>query len=238
MINKNNYNNLLLGGVLAIVFGIALLCYSVKSYSEIKYLNTHIDFDELDNNNRMPTTDKYYKYLSIGDFLNQKLEKNKRLPIKNTSCAYLDYAQHNILSLYSLMYKKANDDNSRKSVVEGNIRSHLIMLENYKTCRKYPLYKAELQSKIEEIEKTDSLLIESRMDAFLNGSKTINNEQISSPQYNNELESSGENINQQEYINNQIPQQSNVNIENNSVTEANNQYEQQKNDKLINPYLQ
>lgn len=171
--DNKTYNNLLIGGICAIILGIALLCYSVRSYSEIKYLNNKIDFDELDNNTQIPTSDKYYKHLSISDFLNQKLEKNKNLPVKNTSCAYLDYQQHNMLSLYRLIYKTANDDSTRKSVVEGNMRSYLRIMDSYKTCRKYNQYKNEIQNKIEEIEKTDNLMIENRMDAFLNSGRII-----------------------------------------------------------------
>lgn len=173
---NKNYNNLLIGGICATILGIALLYYSVRSYSEIKYLNNKIDFDELDNNNHIPTSDKYYKHLTIGDFLMQKLEKNKNLPIKNTSCAYLDYYQHNIMSLYRLIYKTSNEDSSRKAVVEGNIRSYLLLMDNYRTCRKFGEYKAELQSKLEEIERADNSMIESRMDAFLNSRRIQNND--------------------------------------------------------------
>ena len=170
---NKTYNNLLIGGICAIIFGIALLCYSVRSYSEIKYLNNKIDFDELDNNKQISTSDKYYKHLSISDYLNQKLEKNKNLPLKNTSCAYIDYQQHNMLSLYRLIYKSANDDSTRKSVVESNLRSYLRLMDSYKTCRKYNQYKSEIQGKVEEIEKTDNLMIESRMDSFLNSGRII-----------------------------------------------------------------
>lgn len=221
-----SYNKLLIGGICAIVLGIALLCYSLKSYSEIKYLNNKIDFEELDHNTHMPTNDKYYKYLSIGDFLNQKLEKNKNLPIKNTSCAYLDYSQHNMMSLYRLIFRTANEDNSRKSVVEGNLRSYLSMLDNYKTCRKYSQYKEEVQSKINEIEKEDNLMIESRMDAFLNTNKLILPE--------DETDAEGVGMQPVEAINQQQVQQESQKMQptQNQATDS------KQTDELIKPYLQ
>lgn len=216
-----NFKGLFFCGIFAIICGIFLFCYSIKSYTEIRYLNNNIIFDELDNNTRMSTNDKYYKYLSIGDFLNNKLDKNKKLPIKNTSCVYVDYAQHNILSLYRLIYKISNDDSSRKAVVEGNIRSFLIMLENYKNCRKYDLYKVELQSLIEEIQKTDKIMMENRIDAFLNGNK--------SDSFSVNQENEKDNALQDEnYENNISP--NNTNEESSGL----NNFD----DNLINPYLQ
>lgn len=230
---NKTYNKLLIGGICAIIVGIALLCYSIRSYSEIKYLNNKIDFDELDNNMQIPTSDKYYKHLSIADFLNQKLEKNKNLPIKNTSCAYLDYQQHNILSLYRLIYKTANDDSTRKSVVEGNMRSYIKLMDSYKTCRKYSEYKAEIQSKIEEIEKTDNLMIENRMDAFLNSGRIIPSdmeENIQEGEMQPVNEGEIQPI-QNEQNNPQKPEiRKNENNDNNNSTK--------NSDELIQPYLQ
>lgn len=228
---NKTYNNLLIGGICAIIFGIALLCYSIRSYSEIKYLNNKIDFDELDNNNHISTSDKYYKFLSIGDFLNSKLEKNKNLPIKNTSCAYLDYYQHNMLSLYRLIFKTANDDSSRKSVVEGNLRSYILLMDNYKTCRKYGQYKAEIQSKIEEIERTDNLMLESRMDAFLNSNRIIPTQEDETnaegagiqPVYENAVQPAQEQAQKQTETQTQTPQ---------PQADTNNT------DKIIQPYLE
>ena len=229
---NKSYNKLLIGGICATIVGVAMLCYSVKSYSEIKYLNNKIDFDELDNNNHMPTSDKYYKHLTIGDFLNQKLEKNKNLPIKNTSCAYLDYYQHNIMSLYRLIYKTSNEDSSRKAVVEGNIRSYLILIDNYKSCRKYSEYKAEVQSKLEEIEKVDNSMLESRMDAFLNNKRIIES---------GNTESEGEGMQplydpqtgQPIELQTQHPQQVQPQVQTEQVPENS-----QSSDELIQPYLQ
>ena len=173
MYNKKSYNGLLTLGIVSIIAGLALLIYCITSYSEIKLVTDKIDFDELDNNIHISTSDKYYKHLSIWDTLNQKLEKNKNLPIKNMSCGYLDYAQHNIKSLYKLIYKSANEDSSRRAVVEGNIKSLSDMYDNYKTCRKTALYKDELDKMLDEIENADDIFYQGRMETFINGNKDI-----------------------------------------------------------------
>ena len=173
MYNKKSYNGLLTLGIVSILAGLALLIYCITSYSEVKLLTDKIDFDELDNNIHISTSDKYYKHLSIWDTLNQKLEKNKNLPVKNMSCAYLDYAQHNIKSLYKLIYKSANEDTSRRAVVEGNIKSLSDMYDNYKSCRKVALYKDELDKMLNEIENSDDIFYQGRMETFINGNRDI-----------------------------------------------------------------
>lgn len=170
---KRNYNGLLTLGISAIILGLALLIYSITSYSEIKVVTNNIDFDELDNNIHIPTSDKYHKYLSIGDTLNKKLEKNKNLPIKNMSCAYLDYAQHNIKSLYKLIYKSANEDSTRRAVVEGNIKSLSDMYQYYTSCRKTSQYIEELNKMKDEIENSDDIFYQGRMETFINGNRDI-----------------------------------------------------------------
>lgn len=217
--DKSSYKLLLTGGIVAIVFGVALLCYSIKSYAEIKYLENHIDFEELDHNNSISTSDKYFKHLSIQDYLNQKLNKNKNLPFKSTSCIYLDYAQHNLLSLHRLIFKSSNEDNTRKSVVEGNIRTHLILLDDYKICKMSSQYKSELQTIIDQIEKTDELEKENRMNKFLNGERVIPKDDESD-------------------LNNETPDiiQENTQTEKNFENNTNNI--DQNSDNLIQPYLE
>jgi hypothetical protein len=168
-----NYNGLLVLGIVAIISGLSLLMYCIASYSEIKLVTDKIDFDELDNNIHISTSDKYYKHLSIWDTLNKKLEKNKNLPIKNMSCGYLDYAQHNIKSLYKLVYKSANEDSTRRSVVEGNIKSLQEMYKSYKSCRKTALYQDELDKMLAEIENADDIFYQGRMETFLTGKHEI-----------------------------------------------------------------
>jgi len=166
----NNTNDMLILGIIILVAGIFVASYSFSTYSEIKSLGTKIDFEELDNNNEMPTSDKYYKYLSYADFLNQKLEKNKSILIKNASCVYLDYAQHNAKFLY-LLTQKLDSDESKRSVAAGNIRSLYNMLDNYKTCNQSAGYKTELQKIIDEIQNNNLNPPDTdyRMEKFLNG---------------------------------------------------------------------
>lgn len=173
MIKKKSYNGLLIFGVVFIMLGLALLTYSIASYFEIKLATDKIDFESIDNNNQIPTSDKYYKYLSIWDNLNQKLEKNKNLPIKNMSCAYLDYAQHNIKSMYKLIYKNSSEDSTRRSVVEGNIKSLSSMYKNYTNCKKTALYIDELNEMLNEIKNSEKTLYQDRLDTFINGGHDI-----------------------------------------------------------------
>ena len=173
MYEKKSYNGLLILGIVSIIAGLSLLIYCITSYSEIKLVTDKIDFDELDNNIHISTSDKYYKHLSIGDTLNAKLEKNKNLPIKNMSCAYLDYSQHNIKSMYKLIFKSANEDSNRRSVVEGNIKSLNEIYNYYKSCRKTALYQDELAKMLKEIEDSDDIFYQGRMDTFLTGKHEI-----------------------------------------------------------------
>lgn len=166
---KRSYNDLLMVGIGILLIGILLMTYSISTYKESKTLSEKIDFEELDNNTHMSTSDKYFKYLSIADFLNQNLNKNKNLPIKNLTCIYLDYAQHNALSLYKLTYNGMQTEESRKNVAAGNIRSLYNMLDNYRTCKQSEGYKKELSNVLSDIQKTDNLYSqrESRMEAFM-----------------------------------------------------------------------
>ena len=62
-------------------------------------------------------------------------EKNKDIPIKNSSCIYLDYARHNAIELYKLTNRKLDMDDAKKSVSAGNIRNLYNTLEYYNTCK-------------------------------------------------------------------------------------------------------
>lgn len=164
-------NNLLMLGITILVMGLFLMSYSISTYKEVKNLSEKIDFEEVDNNVQMSTSDKYFKYLSFANFLNQQLNKNKNLLIKNSACVYLDYAQHNAISLYKLAYSGIQTDDSRKGVAAGNVRTLSNMLDNYKTCNQTATYKKELENILNDIEKTDKLYSDrqQRMDSFLNG---------------------------------------------------------------------
>lgn len=66
--NRSNNNDLLMLGIMFLVIGGALGVYSISSYLELKNLGDKIDFELIDDNNQMSSTDKYYKYLSFADF--------------------------------------------------------------------------------------------------------------------------------------------------------------------------
>lgn len=166
-----NTNKQILLGALILIAGLMLFSYSISSYKEVKSLSEKIDFEELDNNSQMATTEKYFKYLSNADYLNQYLNKNKNIIMKNTSCSYLDYAQHNAISLYKLTYNGIQTEESRKAVAAGNIRNLIKIMDNYGTCKQTSLYKAELNNILNEIQKSDDLYAQrtNRMETFMNG---------------------------------------------------------------------
>ena len=167
----NNSNDMLALGISILLIGLLLGSYSFSAYTEIKSLKNKIDFEALDNNNSLSTSDKYYQYLSNADFLNKKLNKNKNILMKNTSCAYLDYAIHNADGLYQLVYKKIDSDDTKQSIASGNIRTLYNMLENYNTCKKTAQYKSELKKLLDEIQNTNKNRTDTdiRMQKFLNG---------------------------------------------------------------------
>lgn len=186
-------NSQLILGIVVIIAGLVLLVYSIASYAEVRTLSGKIDFDELDNNNRIPTSEKYYKYLSISDYLNQSLTKNKNLPIKNVSCVYVDYAQHNTVSLYNLIYKGNSGEESKREVVEGNIKYLSEMLGSYKMCRRTAEYKKELDDLLEEIDKTDRLRESNQM--FINQMSGVDEENdLNDEELNSENNSGGEGL--------------------------------------------
>lgn len=164
-----NSNGLLYLGVLILLLGLLLLSYSISTYGEVKNLSQKIDFVEVDNNNQMSTSDKYYKYLSYSDYLNEKLKKNKNILVKNTSCVYLDYAQHNAIALYRLTYNGLQSDESRQSVAAGTVRGLYNMLDNYKTCKQTSNYKTELKEILDDIQRSDEIQAQKddRMNAFM-----------------------------------------------------------------------
>ena len=161
--NRSNNNDLLMLGIMFLVIGGALGVYSISSYLELKNLGDKIDFELIDDNNQMSSTDKYYKYLSFADFLNQKLNQNTNIPIKNASCVYLDYAQHNAIELYRLTSRRMELDESKRSVAAGNVRGLVTMLDNYKTCNKTQSYKTELNNILDEIQKSENLPTDSNI---------------------------------------------------------------------------
>lgn len=176
-------NNLLIIGILTIIAGTVLLIYSVVSYAETRALSNKIDFDELENNNQISTQDKYYKHLSIADYLNQAINKNKNLPIKNTSCIYIDYAQRNTILMYKLIFKGVHEDLSKRDVVEGNIKHMQESLNDYKMCKSTSEYKKELDNILDEIKKNNDMQADKRliMETFLNSPSEIEQTEMLDP---------------------------------------------------------
>ncbi len=168
--SERKYNKTLFSGVILTIIGLCLLAYSVYSYFEVKSLENRIDFITLEDNQQISTSDKYYQHLDIADFLTKKLKQNKRLLIKNSSCIYLDYAQHNILDLYKLIFKGGHEDSVKKDVVEGNINSLYTMLDHYGSCKQTSNYQSELKLLLEEIKHSQELERDSqdRMNIFMN----------------------------------------------------------------------
>ena len=76
MDNKTN-NELIMLGTGILIIGLVLGSYSLSTYIETKELSSKIDFELIDDNNELSSIEKYYKYISIADFLNQKQKKNK-----------------------------------------------------------------------------------------------------------------------------------------------------------------
>jgi len=149
--DKKSINDWMGLGIFLLVTGLILAVYSVCTYVEIKSLGEKVDFELIDDNNNLSDSEKYYKYVTISDYLNQKLDKNANLPVKNTACIYTDYAQHNALELYYLTKKFSDED--KVSTAAGNVRSLYNRLDSYNTCKKTSQYKQELQNIITEIEK-------------------------------------------------------------------------------------
>jgi len=197
----SKYNDWFKLGVFFIIIGLALSIYSINSYNDISSLKKQVDFDLIDDNIEMSNTEKYYRYLSIADFLNQKLDKNKNLPIKNSSCIYLDYAEHNALEMYFLTKKFTNNDPSKSDAAAGNIRNLHNKIANYNTCKNAALYKQELEKIITEIETaeksktsnseiTDKVLREYRERQLLENQPQVNPQE----QFTTEQEQNQENL--------------------------------------------
>lgn len=154
--NKSS-NDWLMLGMFLLAVGIILAVYSVATYKEIKTLGEKIDFELIDDNNSLSSSEKYYKYLTIADYLNQKINKNKNLPIKNSSCVYLDFAQHNAIELYTLTDTRLEADEYKLTTAQENVKTLRTLLDSYNTCPKSSLYKAELDKLINDSKKKEQI---------------------------------------------------------------------------------
>lgn len=148
-----NSNDWIILGVFLLVIGLILAVYSIATYTEIKSLGEKIDFELIDDNKSLSSSEKYYKYLTIADYLNQNISKNKNLPIKNSSCVYLDFAQHNAIELYTLTDTRLEADEYKLQTATENVKALRTLLDSYNTCPKSKLYKAELDKILTDSEK-------------------------------------------------------------------------------------
>ena len=158
-------------GIGILIIGLILAVYSISTYIEVKNLSEKIDFELIDANTKLTASDKYFEYLSISEFLMKKLNQNKNIPIKNSSCVYLNYAHENAILMYNLAERKFDADPTKKSSAASNIRSLYNMYDNYKGCRQTAGLKEALGKYIEDIENASNSGMNSddRMNNFLNG---------------------------------------------------------------------
>jgi hypothetical protein len=173
-------NSLLFKGMLILGFGLILCGYSLFSYLDIKNFAKNVDFELVDGNIEMTAEEKYYKYITFADYINQKLNKNKSLPIKTSSCTYLNYAEHNALELYRITTTSLSGDISKVNFAKSNIRDLNSIIDSYSTCKSYPEFKTELKDLISEIENEANSDIDNeiKMQKFLNdfGENLVENE--------------------------------------------------------------
>ena len=198
---KNSYNDLLYLGIFILFVGISLLCYSIVSYKEVKKLESQIDFEELEDP-KLPSSKKYDKYIIISDFLNNNLEKYKNLPVKSTVCIYLDYSQHNAISLYNLVYNSNTGDQVQKDSTLKYLKYLYSQYGNYKTCKSYESYHKEIANLVDKAEKDKEmdLLKESNMEKFLYGNNQNIERYIEDKSNSQSLNDNSDSIKQAEQI--------------------------------------
>lgn len=167
-------NELLMLGAGLLIIGVVLTTYSVSTYIEMQKLEQRIDFETVDKNNQLSSTEKYYKYMEYSDFLNMKLKENRRIPLKRVSCIYLDYAQHNAIEMYYLTKNKMSADETKKTFSTNNVKILYDIMSNYKSCKQSSGYKVILEQLMEESQNSEKerLKADERMNEFLYGSST------------------------------------------------------------------
>lgn len=164
-------NEMLMLGAGILIIGAVLTSYSFSTYVEMQKLGERIDFETLDKNNQISTTEKYYKYMEYSDFLNDKLKKNKRIPLKRVACVYLDYAQHNAIEMYYLTKDKMPFDTTRTKFSTDNVKDLYNILDSYKSCKQSAQYKAELEEILKDAQNFNKQRMEAdeRLEEFLYG---------------------------------------------------------------------
>ena len=176
MINKNKNaatNEMLMLGVGILIIGLILGVYSISTYVEVKNLSDKIDFELIDSNTKLTSSDKFYEYQNIAEFLTKKLEQNKSIPIKNTACVYLNYANKNAVLMYDIADKKLEADPGKKNTAASNIRTLYGLYDSYKGCKQSAQLKTELGQYLSDIENATNSEPQNndRMNKFLNGYK-------------------------------------------------------------------
>ncbi len=169
-------NEMLMLGAGILIIGVTLISYSFSTYTEMQKLSEIIDFETVDKNNQISTSEKYYKYMEYADFLNMKLKKNSRIPLKRVACVYLDYAQHNAVEMYYLTKDKMPYDNLKTKKATDNIQDLYNTLNSYKSCKQSSEYKVILEGLLDDAIKSEKQRIEAdeRLDEFIYGdSKSI-----------------------------------------------------------------
>jgi hypothetical protein len=173
-------------GIGILIIGLILGIYSVTTFVEVKNLSEKVDLELIDSDTKLTSTDKFYEYQSIAEFLNKKLNQNKGIPIKNTSCVYLDYAHQNAILMYNLADRRLDADPTKKNQAATNIRSLYKMYDNYKGCRQSAGLKEELSKYIADIDKSlNGSDREERMNNFLNGYNEKKQQETQSYDYQN-----------------------------------------------------
>lgn len=175
-------NDILYLGIFILIVGVVLTIYSITSYTEISSLKKKIDFELIDDNNAISYEDRYAQYLSIAEFLNKKIDQNKNLPIKTTSCSYINYAKHNAIELHKLTTRRMKENETHKNTATSNIRTLYDKLKDYNTCPEILEHKNDLQSIITEIENSEKTknFDKERMQKFINGYYDKNIENVAS----------------------------------------------------------
>ena len=153
----NTGNKRLYLGLFITIVGLFLLLYSFLIAVEEQKLNKYVDLEYLVENTDMTSTEKYYKYLDITDYLSNYVKKNKDLPIKNLSCKYMDYYYETTIDFYDLVDKKFSTDVSKTEVASAQLQNCFNTLKDYSTCPNASKYKEDIEQYLINDSKTEEL---------------------------------------------------------------------------------
>lgn len=167
-------NEFLILGTGVLIVGVVLATYSFSTYIEMQNLENRIDFESVDKNNQISSSEKYYRYMEYSDFLNMKLKENSKIPMKRVSCIYLDYAKHNAVNMYNLTKYKLSSDEMKMNYCTDNVKILYDTLSKYKSCPQSAGYKVILGEILEDINNSakEKEKADERLNEFLYGSST------------------------------------------------------------------